>query len=650
MKVLGLAALALTKVGACMLIIVGKNATLDGSLMVAHTDDAGGIANDIRLIRVPAADWPPGTKRPVYNYFKPTPGYPRLVSDSRGPQYAPVNGQKVKTAVGYIDQVAHTYGYWDHNYGLQNDQQLTIGESTCGAKTVGWCLNHESGKGYNMFGIGELSKLVMERCDSARCAVTLMGSMAETHGFFSDDSGDMANPGYGDSAEALGIADKYGEAWMFHVLTGPNNASAVWAAQRVPDDQMVVAPNSFVIRRMNLDDPDNFLGSANLISFAEAQGWYDRSKDGEFDFTWAYGNKETDAVGPLYGGRRLWRAFDLVAPSLNLDMGLGLQPYPTYPFGVIPDHPLTPSDLKRILRDHFEGTPVDMTVGIGAGPFGNPNRFSAHLPSGEGAWERSISIFRSTYSFVSSVRPALPDEIGGVLRFGFGPAHGAVFMPIYGAQDDMPPSFRKGTQSKYDPESAWQAFCLVNNWRGLNWALISVDVNAKIAELETMAENNRVAMETAFSVAAAKPGEVYASTYQTNDNIVKAWWELAFTLISRYADGYIVFNESDTGMRSTGYPEWWLRQTEFVTFPTHYNPPQPTAAMVDLSLSLPASPSPSLSLLAFMYDPLLLAAWAGWTAVVVVLTRTHGAHTKKAGRTDDEHAQLLQGYGSNKNC
>ncbi|RHY45647.1 hypothetical protein DYB34_009597 [Aphanomyces astaci] len=358
---------------ACTVIGVTHKATADGSSLLAHTDDAGGGAADTRLIRVPAADHEPGSKRAVYNFFG---GYPRLTTKDRGPLYFPVDNQTLSTPIGYIPQVPHTFAYFDQDYGMMNEVQLSIAESTCTAKTVGW--SKDVPYGFNLFGIAELTKVALERCDSARCAVQTMGDLAVEYGFFSEDSGDPAKPGYMDSAEALAISDKYGELWVFHVLTGPRNASAVWAAQRVPDGHVTAIANSFVIREMNLSDTSTFLASSNVISFAQDMGWH--SPDDPFDFAKAYAWDDLTTfpgkILPLYAGRRLWRIMDTVAPSLQLDPRLGYQVnFTTYPFSVPVDAPVTLSQMVHLLGDHYEGTPFDMTQGLGAGPFHAPIRY-----------------------------------------------------------------------------------------------------------------------------------------------------------------------------------------------------------------------------------------------------------------------------------
>jgi len=203
---------------------------------------------------------------------------------------APVGTQQESIPIGQISQVSDTWAYWDTSYGVQNERGLSIGETTCDSKTVGWPVGKPGG--YNRVGIEDLSKIALERCETARCAVQTMGSIAVEQGFYSADSGDPQKPAYGGSAEALLIGDAIdGELWIFQVMTGRNNASAIWAAQRVPSDHIAVLANAFTIHKMHLRDADNFLYSPGVTKLAEEMGWWSREEEADpdvFDFYSAY--------------------------------------------------------------------------------------------------------------------------------------------------------------------------------------------------------------------------------------------------------------------------------------------------------------------------------------------------------------------------
>eukprot|EP00808_Paulinella_micropora_P025637 g26868.t1 len=182
---------------ACTCMMVTKGASATGEAMVTHTDDAGGGTSDQRIIHVPAADHRRGSKRAIY----PIRGsYPRWVRDDMGDGYMPHGLDEVMDQpMGYIDQVEHTFAYWTADYGLVNEMGLGMGESTTGARTVGWPVKESYG--FCLLGISELTNIALERCASARCAIETMGRLAQQHGFFSEDSDYPGHPGYDDSGE-----------------------------------------------------------------------------------------------------------------------------------------------------------------------------------------------------------------------------------------------------------------------------------------------------------------------------------------------------------------------------------------------------------------------------------------------------------------
>lgn len=207
-----------------------------------------------------------------------------------------------------------------------------------------------------------------------------MGALGEEYGYYGGNShlGEFGAgkvwPGAtsGEEGEALIVGDAAGELWVFHILPGPEGG-AVWAAQRMPDDSITIVANMFMIREMDLADPDHFLASAGIEALAKKHGL----NRAAFDFTEAFsgdfkaGTRTDQLVGSFYTGRRVWRVFDLAAPSLKLDPELGsVQGFATYPPFVRPEFKLSAGWLRNMLRDHFEGTPYDLTQGPGAGPYG----------------------------------------------------------------------------------------------------------------------------------------------------------------------------------------------------------------------------------------------------------------------------------------
>ncbi|DAZ92584.1 TPA: hypothetical protein N0F65_012814 [Lagenidium giganteum] len=611
-------------VAACTMIAVGKGATSDGSVMVSHTDDAGGDTGDLRLVRIPAQTHAADAKRPVYRLFG---GYPRMVTPERADAYAVQDGQVVNKPLGSIDQVPRTFGYLEQDYGLINDVQLSIGESTCNSKTYGW--SSDLPYGHNLFSIGELTRVALERCDSARCAIQLMGDLAVQHGFYGDYSGTPEAPGHG-SGEGLGIADKYGEVWIFHVLTGPNNASAVWAAQGLPDTHVTVIPNHFIIQELNLTDSDNFLASDNVMSFAQEMGWW-KPEDGPFNFERAYTFPPPLDEPTLFIDGRTWRVFDRFAPSLQLQLELGyVHQKPVYPFSVAVDKPVEPEDIMDLLRDHYEGTKYDMTKGTAAGPFGNPVRYSGVTPGVRGAWQRSISLHRTLFSFVAQARPHLPDALGGIAWYGQSAPHGTVYVPFSCAQASVPQSYLEGKQSRFSTASAWWAFDFVNNWSSLRFDAISVDVRAAIKRLQTEAitRQQRFTQE----LADADPSMLVQQLEEENNafaaSVVEQWWALAWDLVSKFSDGFITTGEEEGAMASPGYPAAWLTTTNFASWPTVSDPtaaPPAEHAVTaeDAHVDDNAAASDNASTRATLAVALCLGVVVGILLTLLVLRRRH---------------------------
>eukprot|EP00873_Tetraselmis_striata_P044789 jgi/Tetstr1/465053/TSEL_009781.t1 len=460
-----------------------------------------------------------------------------------------------------------------------------------------------------MFGIAELTKVALERCDSARCAVQTMGALAEKYGFYSEDSGDPAAPLYFLSAESAAIADP-NEVWLFHVLTGPNNASAIWAAVRVPDDHVSVMADGMVIRELDLEDGEHYLASSNVHSYAIERGWWN-PEEGPFDFTAAYAF-DGDFVGeypfyPLYVGRRIWRVLSLFAPSLSLDPRLGYIPeQKTYPVSVRADRQgeVTVEDVMTVLRDHYQGTEFDTSKGAKAGPFGNPTQYdpnqytAAGIPGG---WERPISVFRQLFSFVAVSRAWLPDEIGGMFWFGQAQAHTTAYVPIYASATHAPRSYRQVLQTEFSQDAAWWAFNFVSNWANLKYAYMSTDIQAAQAQAQALGRSLQLGVEaTALSILQDASWDVVGGDSSMNaavadmltsavvdhaNRVTREWWALAWRLVAKYSDGYIARTDGSAGRDMPGYPEPWLKAVGFEDFPgeSFINPraPQPEPAVQD---------------------------------------------------------------------
>jgi dipeptidase len=487
--------------------------------------------------------------------------------EGRSWAYEPKAGEKLTEPIGYIPQVAHTYAFFEGSQGLMNEHQLAIGEGTCKSKTG---KGLAAPKGYALFSNPELSRIVLERCKTAREAIKLMGDLSVKYGFYA-------------SAETLIVIDP-NEGWVWHGMADVTGKSAIWVAQRVPDDEVAAISNQFQIAEIDLNKPDYFMGSDNIYKIAQEQGWW---KPGTpFDFSKVYTDGEE---GPYFSARRKWRIYDLLAPSLKLSPWVEGKHTRAYPFSIKPDKKVSVQDCFRIMRDAFEGTEFDMTKGPAAGPFGSPNRLTSFFTKGQGEkevkgeWEYSISEIDTRYSTVSVARNWLPDPIGGVTWYGPSATKTTCYMPLYCGINEFPRSFSTGTcQWVFNREVAWWAFESVKDLADQKFSYMIKDINA----VQERREGKQFAMQPAIEQAALmlyKTDPKLAREYLTNycvdnaNNVVSEWWKLFDYLIAKYRSGYLnsEYIPGQTPTSTTlGYPAWWLKAVGYDKGPLTYEKPK----------------------------------------------------------------------------
>lgn len=533
--------------GACSAYAAGKDATADGSVMVSHSDDGDGTS-DARMSYIPAADWPAGSARPIW---PDTESYPRFVGHSRGSTYAPILGQPATQPIGSIPQVNHTLGYYEANYGIQNECQLMFGESTAAAVfTAGVAV----GKGGSaLFSVNELTRVAMERVCTAREAIALMGGLAEVHGFYGADGG---------AGETLMVGDA-AEAFVFHILSDPTGKSAIWAAQRVPDDAVTVVANMFTIREVNLTDTRDFMASANLAPIAIAHKLWDGK--GLLDFTATYSRGEY--AHKYYSGRRMWDGLRHFKPSLVLPAEYGdlktdkpSRPWgrSTYPWSVVPDAKLGPRDWMAAHRSHYEGTPYDTTQGLAAGAFGTPDRYPTVGAAGDpgvGTWERTVSIYRTTYTWIVQADRAL-----GTVWWGAGDSSKTTFLPLMVQAGELPPSVTVGRQSKLERSSAYWATRYLGNLAQIRYAEMIADIAAAAHKWEAEA----VALQAALAKAGRDPAGAKLALDRHAAAVLASQWQLADDLMLKWADGQLTVPKPDGSVECSplGYPKAWLTDKE----------------------------------------------------------------------------------------
>lgn len=546
---------------ACTTMIAGKNATSDGSVIVAHSDDD---VADERVIYVPARDWDLNKKeesiRPVYYddcslghemYFdkKSKTTYNatelrRYIGASRGPGYI-TKDYRESIPIGSIPQVPHTYAYFDSNYGIMNEHQLMIGECTCGAK-----VHPLPEPGKRIFYSGELSRVALERCTRALEAVKYMGNLIEKYGYYG-------------TGETLLVGDPE-EAWVMEMCGyDMNGTGGLWVAQRVPDHGFFVAANEFRIREIN---SANIIHSANLEKVCEELGWWDPEK-GPLDWlpTVSYG----EYSNPYYSLRRVWRALTKAKPSANLSPWVENGYTNDYPFSVVPDNKLSVGAIADIYRDHYEGTEFDMTSGQAAGPWGDPTRYENNPDQGDafklqvhcpkGAWERPISIYRCGMFWINQARQKLPDAIGGISWIGLDRPAANCLMPFFVGVKSLPVSMQTMKLTSFDRKSAWWAFNFVANYANLKYSYMIQDITALQQKLED---------EAYHEVRNVSEKDITAFCEKHTEKVLKAWWELSEALIVKYNNGCIT--DEHHIMKKIDYPEWWLQKVGYYNGPTSY--------------------------------------------------------------------------------
>ena len=525
----------------CTTILVGKDASVDGSVFACQTADCG--VCDFTWHLIPAADHPEGSTRKIYhiNQIKTWP-----------PE---VGGKWVKYVEGdtgvEIPQVPHTYTYHHAVFGHMNEHQLGIAEST-----IGCVRKMRNPTPSAIMDITTLTMLAMERCKTAREAVTLMGSMAEKYGY-----------GFHDSGEMLAVADP-NEIWLFEIMpVGPlwtpetGKPGAVWCAQRVPDDQVSFCPNESRIGEIDTENKDYFLSSPNVVSYAIEAGLYDPESGNPFSWKRAYSPSRGSAAASQGRRGRLWRLFSLVAPSQNFSPeteGMDL------PFSVKPDKKLSVKDVMDITRDKYQGNQFDPTVGLKGGPFGNPNYFRGFTVDKQRYnGPRCVSVSGVEYTTITQSRSWLPDPIGGINWIAFGAQDTSCYIPLYCGITEMPESFTKGDHFVLDRESARWACDYVDFHTQVVYSYAIEDVKKAQEKYEGGAIKkipymDKVAAELYEENPADAIEFITDFTLSNAKSAVDGWWKLGDQLLVKYNH----FGTYDTEKRRPGRvqtPEWWNR-------------------------------------------------------------------------------------------
>ncbi|WP_297273678.1 C69 family dipeptidase [uncultured Bacteroides sp.] len=481
----------------CTNLIVGKNASADGSTIVSYSADSYGLFGE--LYHYPAGMHKKGTMIDIYEW-------------------------DTGKYLGQIEQARQTYNV----IGNMNEFQLTIAETTFGGRPE---LVDTTG----IIDYGSLIYLALQRSRTAREAIKVMTDLVEEYGYYS-------------SGESFTIADPT-EVWVMEMIgKGPGVRGAVWVAVRIPDDCISAHANQSRIHQFPLNDKDNCIYSSDVISFAREKGYFS-GVNRDFSFSKAYA--PLDFGARRYCEARVWSYFNMFTDHGNDYLpyieGKTDEPMPLY---VKANRRISVQDVQHAMRDHYEGTALDISKDFGAGPYHTPYRLSPleFEVNGQKYFnERPISTQQSAFVFVAQMRADLPDAVGGVLWFGIDDANMTVFVPVYCCTDKVPVSYTRVDGADYITFS-WNSAFWIFNWVANmvypRYDLMIDDVRSVQNELETMFAQAQAGIESAALKLYEKDqaqAKAFLTSYtnQMAQSTVDAWKRLGEFLIVKYNDGVV---------------------------------------------------------------------------------------------------------------
>ena len=513
---------------ACTNLLAGKNATIDGSVLISYAADSHTLYGDLQYL--PAADHKPGDMREIREW-------------------------DTGKHLGNIPEVAHTYAV----VGNINEHQVTVAESTFGGR-------HELADTTKdaIIDYGSLIYLALQRSRTAREAIKVMTDLVAKYGYCSE-------------GESFSIGDP-NELWVMEMIgKGGKEKGAVWVAIRIPDDCISAHANQSRIYRIPLKDKQNCMYSKDVISFARKMGYFS-GKDEDFEFSRAYSPAD---FGTLRGcDARAWSYFnrfksgmDAYLPFINGKKGAEVMP-----LYVKPDRKLSCRDVQNMMRDHFEGTPFDMTNDPGAKIlYDVPYRWRPMTFKVDGVEytnERAIATQQTGFVLVSQMRSWLPDAIGGIHWFGVDDANTAVFVPMYCCMTSIPKSYAMETADLYNfsTESAFW----VNNWVAnqayTRYSFMIKDIRKVQNALEDGYANRQASLEAeALALHKQDPAKAVAMlndySNRSAQDATASYLKLAQYLLVKYLDGNMKKEKDGEFERSkTGYPVY----PHFPGYPQEY--------------------------------------------------------------------------------
>ena len=514
---------------ACTNFIVGKKASVDGSVMCSYSADDYGMFQS--LAHYPAGKHAKGEMVKIFDW-------------------------DTNEYHGEIPQAAETWNV----IGNINEWQVTIGETTFGGR-------EEMVDSTGIIDYGSLIYLALQRSKTAREAIKVMTTLAETYGYNSE-------------GETFTICDP-NEAWIMEMMgCGPGSKSVVWVALRIPDDAICAHANQSRIRTFNQKDKQNVMCSKNVVKYAREKGWFS-GKDADFSFCETY-------AAPDFGGRRfcearVWTFFNMYSDDMAqyVDYAAGkVADAKPMPLWIVPNRKLSVHDMEMAMRDHYEGTPFALDSDIGGGIWEMPYRPTPLQFKVDGKSyfnERPVSTQQSGFVYVSQMRSWLPREVGGILWFGNDDANMVAFTPVYCCTHESPRPYNT-------PGVDNITFSMDNAFWVCNW--VSNMVYPRYSQMFGSLQTVRDSLDNSYFAAQAeveakalelsksdrKAAVAYLSTYTADkaNQMLDTWKNLATYLIVKYNDmvvkedvnGKFVRDKFGLGKRPSrpGYPERYARE------------------------------------------------------------------------------------------
>lgn len=502
---------------ACSNLIVGKKASVDGSVLVSYNADDYGMFG--HLCHYPAGTHPKGSMRQIYDL------------DS-GVYH------------GEIEEAPVTYNV----IGNINEFQLSIGETTYGGR-------EEMVDSTGILDYGSLIYVTLQRAKTAREAISVMTSLVEKYGYNSE-------------GETFSICDP-NEAWIMEMQgTGAGSKGVVWVAMRIPDDAICAHANQSRIGKFNMKDKKNVLYSKNVISYARKMGWFN-GKDS--DFSWKNTYAFPDFSGRRFCDARVWSFFNHYADDFDryLPWALGKdKDAEDMPLWIVPNRKLSVADVENGMRDHYEGTALALdTTSIGGGIYEMPYRPTPLTFTVDGKQyfnERPISTQQTAFTFVSQLRSWLPREIGGVLWFGNDDANMVAYTPVYCGNTVQPACYNtKGADAvTFSSDNAFWLCNMVSNMVYPRYSQLFPELKAVRDSLETSYFANQTSIEKQAAdlyqtdkAAALKLLNNYSNAKA--DEMLANWKRLATRIIVKYNDMAVKKEKDGKLLQSVtrpGYP------------------------------------------------------------------------------------------------